>query len=136
MFSQLPTYPSIVTRSKDFELTAHAQTFVYELVRRLQCEKSILEIVEKQGATDGSTPGSIRAAFALFVSTPYITGEEFKVDQGRHGEKPKPCDIEIIDKVKHKNKGKGKGSCHGPPRKHHHKGKPKTTEQFHEKIAN
>lgn len=80
-----------------------------ELLRRLQCEQYIHEVVQKEGALDGSTSGSIRAAFALFVSTPYITGEEFKTDDGRQGRKPKVCDIEIIDQIKHKNKGKGHG---------------------------
>jgi hypothetical protein len=37
--------------------------------------------MKKQGAVDGSTPGSIREAFALFVSTPYITGDNFKGKQ-------------------------------------------------------
>jgi hypothetical protein len=54
------------------------KTFVYELVRRMRCEKHEKEIMYTQGATDGSTQGSIRAAFALFVSTPYITGDDFK----------------------------------------------------------
>jgi hypothetical protein len=51
---------------------------VYELVRRMHCEKYEKEIMYTQGATDGSTRGSIRAAFALIEFTPYITGDDFK----------------------------------------------------------
>lgn len=51
---------------------------MYEIARRMQCEEHIKTIMEKQGALDGSTKGSIREAFALIVSTPYITGDNYE----------------------------------------------------------
>ncbi|KAK0392207.1 hypothetical protein NLU13_1705 [Sarocladium strictum] len=62
-------------------------TFVYELARRMQCDEYIKEIMKKQGARDGSTQGSISEAFALIVSTPYITGETLDKDSVKSHEK-------------------------------------------------
>ena len=46
---------------------------VYELVRRMECEESMMEIMEKHGAQDGSTDRSVLAAFNRFDFTPLIT---------------------------------------------------------------
>ncbi|KAH8174202.1 hypothetical protein LIA77_05621 [Sarocladium implicatum] len=59
-------------------LRAADYAFVYELARRMQCGEYIKEIMKKQGALDGSTEGSIRAAFTRIVATPYITGDNFE----------------------------------------------------------
>ena len=59
----------------------------------MQCDEYIKEIMKKQGALDGSTEGSIRAAFALIVTTPYITGDNFegwtpsKQESKKHGKR-------------------------------------------------
>lgn len=37
-----------------------------------------MAIMQKHGATDGSTPHSVREAFSEFVFTPLITGDDFK----------------------------------------------------------
>uniref|UniRef100_A0A8H7NGS9 Uncharacterized protein n=1 Tax=Bionectria ochroleuca TaxID=29856 RepID=A0A8H7NGS9_BIOOC len=95
-------------------LRAADYAFVYELGRRLQREKIQVEIFRKEGATDGSTPHSIRRAFARFVSTPYITGEDFRVED--YHKEPKEKELKIIDEIKNKFKHKG----HHHP--HHHKG--------------
>ncbi|CAH0053435.1 unnamed protein product [Clonostachys solani] len=95
-------------------LRAADYAFVYELGRRLQREKYQIEIFRKEGATDGSTPHSIRKAFALFVSTPYITGEDFRVED--YQKEPKEKELKIIEEIKNKHKHKG----HHHP--HHHKG--------------
>ncbi|CAI6100466.1 unnamed protein product [Clonostachys chloroleuca] len=94
-------------------LRAADYAFVYELGRRLQREKIQVEIFRKEGATDGSTPHSIRKAFARFVSTPYITGEDFRVED--YHKEPKEKELKIIDEIKNKFKHKG----HHHP--HHHK---------------
>lgn len=62
---------------------------MYELARRMKCDEYIKEIMKKQGALDGTTPGSIREAFALIVTTPYITGDNFEgfTGQVHHGKK-------------------------------------------------
>ncbi|VUC34933.1 unnamed protein product [Clonostachys rosea] len=93
------------------------QAFVYELGRRLQHEKIQVEIFRKEGATDGSTPHSIRRAFARFVSTPYITGEDFRVED--YHKEPKEKELKIIEEIKNKYKHKGHHHPHHP---HHHKG--------------
>ncbi|KAK2679163.1 hypothetical protein RAB80_004344 [Fusarium oxysporum f. sp. vasinfectum] len=51
---------------------------VYEISRRVECKKSLKIIMSKQGANDGSTKGSVQAAFEKFPYTPLITGENFK----------------------------------------------------------
>lgn len=53
----------------------------------MQCDEYIKEIMKKQGARDGSTQGSISEAFALIVSTPYITGETLDKDSVKSHEK-------------------------------------------------
>ncbi|CAG9999909.1 unnamed protein product [Clonostachys byssicola] len=95
-------------------LRAADYAFVYELGRRLQREKIQVEIFRKEGAADGSTPHSIRSAFARFVSTPYITGEDFRVED--YHKEPKEKELKIIEDIKNKFKHKG----HHHP--HHHKG--------------
>jgi hypothetical protein len=50
----------------------------YEFGRRINCKETLKDIMEKQGANDGSTKGSIQQAFEKFIYTPLITGEDFK----------------------------------------------------------
>ncbi|CAH0024096.1 unnamed protein product [Clonostachys rhizophaga] len=103
-------------------LRAADYAFVYELGRRLQREKIQVEIFRKEGATDGSTPHSIRKAFARFVSTPYITGEDFRVED--YHKEPKEKELKIIDEIKNKLKHKGHHHPHhhhGHHHPHHHK---------------
>ncbi|KAI5461100.1 hypothetical protein BGZ63DRAFT_403999 [Mariannaea sp. PMI_226] len=64
-------------------LRAADSALVYELGRRLHCDEYLKAIMEKQGAVDGSTKGSIQEAFSKFVFTPLITGEQFK-NKGQH----------------------------------------------------
>ncbi|KAH7318741.1 hypothetical protein B0I35DRAFT_409581 [Stachybotrys elegans] len=96
-------------------LRASDYTFVYELVRRMHCEKFEKEIMEAQGAVDGSTPGSIRAAFAEFVFTPYITGNKFEGPV-----KPPGQD----NPVEPPPKPPAPGHPHAPPPPPHHGGPP------------
>jgi hypothetical protein len=75
---------------------------VYELARRMKCDEYIKEIMKKQGALDGTTPGSIREAFALIVTTPYITGDNFEgftgqVHRGKKEEKKEKRGISDSD---------------------------------------
>ncbi|KFA60928.1 hypothetical protein S40285_05798 [Stachybotrys chlorohalonatus IBT 40285] len=84
-------------------LRAADYTYVYELVRRMHCEKYEREIMQKQGAVDGSTHGSIREAFAEFVFTPYITGDDFK--EPKKGDKKKEDDKKKGDKKKPEEEG-------------------------------
>ncbi|KAI1036749.1 hypothetical protein LB503_003146 [Fusarium chuoi] len=51
---------------------------VYEIGRRIECKKSLKIIMSKQGANDGTTKGSIQAAFSKFPYTPLITGDNFE----------------------------------------------------------
>lgn len=76
----------------------------------MSCEEYQMEIMEKQGALDGSTPRSIREAFARFVYTPLITGEDFKV------EPQKPHHDECEPGNKHKK------GCNKHNKNHHHDG--------------
>ncbi|KAL2211996.1 hypothetical protein CC79DRAFT_1364283 [Sarocladium strictum] len=76
--------------------------FVYELARRMKCDEYIKEIMKKQGALDGTTSGSIREAFALIVTTPYITGDNFEgftgqVHRGKKEEKKEKRGISDSD---------------------------------------
>lgn len=72
----------------------------------MTCEEYQLQIFSRQGSIDGSTPDSIREAFARFVSTPTITGEDFKVLPGQ--KPPRRPDWEEIEVVKNIQ-------CHNEP---------------------
>ncbi|RGP58743.1 hypothetical protein FLONG3_11404 [Fusarium longipes] len=58
-------------RSANYALT-------YEIGRRISCKKTLKTIMEKQGANDGSTKGSVQEAFSKFTYTPLITGDDFE----------------------------------------------------------
>ncbi|KAF4959892.1 hypothetical protein FGADI_1395 [Fusarium gaditjirri] len=81
---------------------------VYEIGRRVECKKSLKIIMSKQGANDGSTKGSVQAAFEKFPYTPLITGENFK-------------DGVSLDKTKDEEDSKGDGEHkHKKVHKHYH----------------
>ncbi|KAL3589357.1 hypothetical protein FPOAC2_11523 [Fusarium poae] len=65
-------------RSANYALT-------YEIGRRISCKKTLKIIMEKQGANDGSTKGSVQQAFSKFIYTPLITGEDFE-NKGSYGD--------------------------------------------------
>ncbi|KAM0238605.1 hypothetical protein ACHAPO_003573 [Fusarium lateritium] len=65
-------------RSANYALT-------YEVGRRISCKKTLKIIMEKQGANDGSTKGSVQQAFSKFIYTPLITGEDFE-NKGSYGD--------------------------------------------------
>jgi hypothetical protein len=71
----------------------------------MSCDEQQLRIFERQGAMDGSTPNSIREAFARFITVPDITGEYFEVQPG---EKPHTLpdlpEPKIIEKIECPNK--------------------------------
>ncbi|KAH7189140.1 uncharacterized protein B0J16DRAFT_397116 [Fusarium flagelliforme] len=50
----------------------------YEIGRRIKGKKALKTIMEKQGANDGSTKGSVMEAFNKFTYTPLITGNDFE----------------------------------------------------------
>jgi len=50
----------------------------YEIGRRIKGKKALKAIMEKQGANDGSTKGSVMEAFNKFTYTPLITGNDFE----------------------------------------------------------
>ncbi|RBR11415.1 uncharacterized protein FIESC28_09029 [Fusarium coffeatum] len=58
-------------RSANYALT-------YEIGRRIKGKKALKTIMEKQGANDGSTKGSVMEAFNKFTYTPLITGNDFE----------------------------------------------------------
>ncbi|CAG7558616.1 unnamed protein product [Fusarium equiseti] len=58
-------------RSANYALT-------YEIGRRIKGKKDLKTIMEKQGANDGSTKGSVMEAFNKFTYTPLITGDDFE----------------------------------------------------------
>ncbi|KAL4728438.1 hypothetical protein ACLX1H_005183 [Fusarium chlamydosporum] len=68
-------------RSANYALT-------YEIGRRISCKKTLNIIMEKQGANDGSTKGSVQQAFSKFIYTPLITGEDFE-NKGSYGNREK-----------------------------------------------
>ncbi|EXL62924.1 hypothetical protein FOCG_01359 [Fusarium oxysporum f. sp. radicis-lycopersici 26381] len=81
---------------------------VYEISRRVECKKSLKIIMSKQGANDGSTKGSVQAAFEKFPHTPLITGENFK-------------DGVSLDKTDGKEDSEGDGEHkHKKVHKHYH----------------
>ncbi|EKJ70393.1 hypothetical protein NXS19_012586 [Fusarium pseudograminearum] len=65
-------------RSANYALT-------YEIGRRISCKKDLKIIMEKQGADDGSTKGSVQQAFSKFIYTPLITGDDFE-NKGSYGD--------------------------------------------------
>jgi hypothetical protein len=90
---------------------------VYELGRRMQCDEWLKAVLEKLGKDDGSTKESVREAFALFVSTPFITGDDFKVEDGQKMNAPsETIKIETI-----REKACVKFSKHGKCGHHEHK---------------
>lgn len=88
----------------------------------MHCEPYMFEIFEKQGAVDGTTPGSIRAAFSLFVYTP-VMADEFLTHQSNE---PLDSDVEIIEEIKCKNNdcGGGRKGRKGKKGKNHRHKKP------------
>ncbi|KAJ4167686.1 hypothetical protein NW754_011504 [Fusarium falciforme] len=59
-------------------LRAADRAFVLDLGRRIESKESLKVIMRKQGAEDGTTGDSVQEAFNRFISTPLITGEDFK----------------------------------------------------------
>ncbi|KAG5655823.1 hypothetical protein KAF25_008942 [Fusarium avenaceum] len=66
----------VLTAINSLRVANYALT--YEFGRRINCKETLKDIMEKQGANDGSTKGSIQQAFEKFIYTPLITGEDFK----------------------------------------------------------
>ncbi|KAF9775931.1 hypothetical protein IL306_005928 [Fusarium sp. DS 682] len=121
----------VLTAINSLRVANYALT--YEFARRIKCKKTLKIIMEKQGANDGSTKGSVQEAFSRFIYTPLITGENFK-NKGSYGKKDAEDDEENKHKKVHKHyhnhhhghkhghkHGHGHGHLHGHGHYHGHK---------------
>ncbi|SPJ74057.1 uncharacterized protein FTOL_03787 [Fusarium torulosum] len=105
----------VLTAINSLRVANYALT--YEFGRRINCKETLKDVMEKQGANDGSTKGSVQQAFEKFIYTPLITGEDFKnkgsyeSSESRHEKKYKDEDEDEEEEDKYK-----KGKVH----KHHH----------------
>ncbi|KAF4999778.1 hypothetical protein FGRMN_2247 [Fusarium graminum] len=103
-------------RSANYALT-------YEFGRRINCKTPLKHVVEKQGANDGTTKGSVQEAFKKFIYTPLVTGDDFK-NKGSY-EKNVKDENKYNDKDKHENKDdmykKYEAKTHGDDKYEDHK---------------
>ncbi|KAF7555520.1 hypothetical protein G7046_g6538 [Stylonectria norvegica] len=76
--AKLEGQPEFIITTGVNSLKAADLTWIYELTRRMHCVDELKAIMEKQGAVDGSTKGSIREAFEQFKNTPHIVGNDFE----------------------------------------------------------
>ncbi|KAF5658108.1 hypothetical protein FHETE_10056 [Fusarium heterosporum] len=95
-------------RSANYALT-------YEFGRRINCKTPLKYVMEKQGANDGTTKGSVQEAFKKFVYTPLVTGDDFK----NKGSYEKNVEDENKDD-KYKGGEKKDGDKNAKVYKHHH----------------
>ncbi|KAJ3458637.1 hypothetical protein MRS44_012746 [Fusarium solani] len=99
-------------------LRAADRAFVLDLGRRIESKESLKVIMRKQGAEDGTTGDSVQEAFNRFISTPLITGEDFKNYPSEAEERARKVEHYGKGGRKHGGQGHGHGH-HGHGHRHH-----------------
>ncbi|KAM6512855.1 hypothetical protein FSOLCH5_010553 [Fusarium solani] len=99
-------------------LRAADRAFVLDLGRRIESKESLKVIMRKQGAEDGTTGDSVQEAFNRFISTPLITGEDFKNYPSEAEERARKVEHYGKGGQKHGGQGHGHGH-HGHGHGHH-----------------